>query len=115
MVYVEVKVPEGTSARDLRVTIAPTRLSLAIGVAPPFWEQTLYMKIYVGSAADNEASIWELHDKRVVVFNLVKWHRLSAGNVRDSSRTWWRQCLLHEEGFEHLKNPHGDYYGLKDR
>ena len=50
----------------------------------------------------------------VVVFNLVKWHRLAAGNVRDSSRTWWRQCFMHEEPFE-LQHPHGDYYGEKDK
>ena len=73
------------------------------------------MKIYVGSAADDEVSIWELQDKRVVVFNLVKWHRLTAGNVRDSSRTWWRACFAGEETFDHLENPHGDYYTQKDR
>ena len=69
----------------------------------------------VGSAADDEASIWELQDKRVVVFNLVKWHRLHAGNVRDSSRTWWRQCFVDEEGFDHLTTSHGDYYQEKDK
>ena len=52
----------------------------------PIFDEQLYMKIYVGGPADDEASIWELQDKRVVVFNLVKWHRLSAGNVRDTSR-----------------------------
>ena len=83
MVYIEVKVPEGTSARDLRVTIEPQRIAIAIGSQEPFFNEETYMKIYVGGPADNEASIWELQDKRVVVFNLVKWHRLAAGNVRD--------------------------------
>jgi len=115
MVFLEVKVPEGTSARDLRVTIEPTRLSIAVGANTPIFDEQLYMKIYVGSSADTEASIWELQDKRVVVFNLVKWHRLAAGNVRDSSRTWWRQCFVNEEGFTHLTNPHGDYYQQKDK
>ena len=114
MVYVEVKVPEGTSARDLRVTIEPTRLSLAIGVAPPFWEQTLYMKIYVGSNTDEDCSIWEVQDKRVIIFHLVKWHRQKAGNVRDASKTWWCKCFNSEEPFE-LKVPHGDYYNEKEK
>ena len=113
MVYVEVKVPEGTSARDLRVSIEPNRLSILIG-SQPFFDEELHMKIYVGSNADAETSIWELQDKRVVIFHLVKWHRLAAGNVRDSSRTWWRQCFMHEEPFE-LQHPHGDYYGEKDK
>ena len=82
MVYVEVKVPEGTSARDLRVLIEPSRLSITLG-SQPFFDEELAMKIYVGSNADAETSIWELQDKRVVVFHLVKWHRLAAGNVRD--------------------------------
>ena len=73
------------------------------------------MKIYVGSDADNDCSIWELADKRVVCFHLVKWHRLEAGNVRDTSRTWWRQCLAKEEPFAHLTNPHGEYYSQKDK
>jgi hypothetical protein len=113
MVYVEVKVPDGTSARDLQVAIEPTRLSITIN-SQPFFDEELSMKIYVGSNADAETSIWELQDKRVVVFHLVKWHRLHAGNVRDSSRTWWRQCFPHEEPFE-LTNPHGDYYSEKDK
>jgi len=116
MVYLEVKVPEGTSARDLRVTIEPTRVTITLGAsATPLFDESLYMRIYVGSAADDEASIWELADKRVVIFNLVKWHRLSAGNVRDSSRTWWRKCFGHEQGFDHLDHPHGDYYHEKDK
>ena len=114
MVYIEVKVPEGTSARDLRVTIEPQRIAIAIGSQEPFFNEETYMKIYVGGPADNEASIWELQDKRVVVFNLVKWHRLHAGNVRDSSRTWWPKCFQHEERFD-LENPHGDYYAQKDK
>ena len=60
------------------------------------------------------SSVWELADKRVVIFHLVKWHRLAAGNVRDSSRTWWRQCFVSEEPFPH-ENPHGEYYNQKDK
>ena len=63
-VLLEVKVPEGTSARDLKVVIEPSRLSIAIGHDAPLFNETLYMKCYVGSAADNEASLWELQDKR---------------------------------------------------
>ena len=70
-------------------------------------------RLQVGSNADSETSIWELQDKRVVVFHLVKWHRVAAGNVRDSSRTWWRQCLVSEEPFVHLDHPHGDYYSAR--
>jgi len=114
MVFLEVKVPEGTSARELRVTVEPTRVAIQIGAAPPLFERELHMRIYVGSAVDDEVSIWELQDKRVVVFNLVKWHRLAAGNVRDTSRTWWRACFADEEGFE-MTNPHGDYYQEKDK
>jgi hypothetical protein len=69
--------------------------------------------VQVGSNADSETSIWELQDKRVVIFHLVKWHRIAAGNVRDSSRTWWRQCITSEEPFSHLDVPHGDYYTTK--
>ena len=70
------------------------------------------MKIYVGSNVDNESSVWELQDKRVVIFHLVKWHRIGAGNVRDASRTWWRRCFTSEEPFPH-EHPHGDYYHQK--
>jgi len=114
MVFIEVKVPEGTSARDLRVAIEPNRLSIAVGSNPPLFDEELYMKIYVGSNADSETSICELQDKRVVIFHLDKWHRLAAGNVRDSSRTWWRQCFASEEPFTHT-NPHGEYYNQKDK
>ncbi|KAL1522865.1 hypothetical protein AB1Y20_017830 [Prymnesium parvum] len=114
MVFVEVKIPEGTSARDLNVTMTPTHLSIQIGADPPLFDEELYMKIYVGSNADNDCSIWEVQDKRVVVFHLIKWHRLAAGNVRDSSRTWWRKCFLTEEPFE-LTHPHGEYYNQKDK
>ena len=113
MVYVEVKVPEGTSARDLTVTIAPSRLTIKRG-AEALFDEELYMRIYVGSNVDNESSVWELQDKRVVGFHLVKWHRLAAGNVRDVSRTWWRQCFASEEPFTH-ENPHGEYYQTKDK
>lgn len=116
MVRLEVKVPEGTSARDLRVTIEPTRIAIAAARADGggvLFDEELFMKIYVGSNADEETSIWELQDKRVVVFHLVKWHRLAAGNVRDSSRTWWPRCLVREEESP-LTNPHGDYYNEKD-
>ena len=87
----------GHVARDLQVTIEPSRLAITIGARRPFFDEELAMKIYVGSNADAETSIWEVQDKRVVVFHLVKWHRLHAGNVRDSSRTWWRQCFVREE------------------
>ena len=79
MVRLEVKVPEGTSARDLRVTIEPTRIAIAAARADGggvLFDEELFMKIYVGSNADEETSIWELQDKRVVVFHLVKWHAL---------------------------------------
>ena len=79
-----------------------------------FFDEELFMKIYVGSPTDDDCSIWEVQDKRVVVFNLVKWHRLEAGNVRDTSRTWWRQCFVSEEPFPH-ENPHGEYYQQKDK
>lgn len=115
MVFVEVKVPEGTSARELTVTIAPQRLTIRRGTAgPPLFDEELYMRIYVGSNVDVESSVWELQDKRVIIFHLVKWHRLAAGNVRDTSRTWWRQCFTHEEPFTH-ENPHGEYYNQKDK
>ena len=160
MVFLEVKVPEGTSARELRVTIEPSRLKIERGRETLFDEE-LYMKICVhpprptphaprptprtphrtrtelvrradavcarpwyvrafscgadvGSNVDEECSLWELADKRVVIFHLVKWHRLAAGNVRDSSRTWWRKCLTTEEAFENT-NPHGEYYNQKDK
>lgn len=71
-------------------------------------------QVYVGSNVDTESSVWELQDKRVVIFHLVKWHRLAAGNVRDTSRTWWRKCFQHEETFEH-ENPPGVYYEQKDK
>jgi len=113
MIFVEVKVPEGTSARELTVTIAPTRLTIRRG-AERLLDEELYMKVYVGSNVDTESSVWELQDKRVVIFHLVKWHRLAAGNVRDTSRTWWRKCFQHEETFEH-ENPPGVYYEQKDK
>jgi len=113
MVFVEVKVPEGTSARELKVTIEPSRLAIHRG-SQTLFDEELYMKIYVGSNVDNESSVWELADKRVVIFHLVKWHRLDAGNVRDSSRTWWRQCFKSEEPFPH-EHPHGEYYNQKDK
>ena len=56
-----------------------------------------------------------LSTRRVVVFHLTKWHRLAAGNVRDSSRTWWRKAFNSEEGFDHMVHPHGDYYNQKDK
>ena len=55
MVYVEVKVPEGTSARELQVTIAPSRLTIRVGTGSPIFDKELYMKIYVGSNVDNES------------------------------------------------------------
>ena len=39
MVFVEVKVPEGTSARDLQVTIAPSRLTIRRGSGPPLFDE----------------------------------------------------------------------------
>lgn len=114
MVYLEVRVPEGTSARDLNVTISPTRVTIRRGGGPPIFDEELHMKVYVGGPADNDCSVWELSDKRVVIFHLAKWHRLGAGNVRDSSRTWWRRCFASEEEcFPHLENPHGEYYNQK--
>ena len=116
MVYLEVRVPEGTSARDIQVTIAPTRLTIRRGGSVPIFDEELHMKVYVGGPADDDCSVWELQDKRVVIFHLAKWHRLGAGNVRDSSRTWWRRCFASEpECFPHLKNPHGDYYQQKEK
>eukprot|EP00326_Haptolina_ericina_P032324 CAMPEP_0181242210 /NCGR_PEP_ID=MMETSP1096-20121128/41557_1 /TAXON_ID=156174 ORGANISM="Chrysochromulina ericina, Strain CCMP281" /NCGR_SAMPLE_ID=MMETSP1096 /ASSEMBLY_ACC=CAM_ASM_000453 /LENGTH=94 /DNA_ID=CAMNT_0023338381 /DNA_START=48 /DNA_END=332 /DNA_ORIENTATION=- len=94
--------------------MTPTRLAIRIGADPPLFDEELYMKIYVGSNADNDCSIWEIQEKRVVVFNLVKWHRLAAGNVRDASRTWWRKCFSSEEAFD-MANPHGEYYNQKDK
>jgi hypothetical protein len=55
MVFVEVKVPEGTSGRELKVTIAPSRLTIAIGNEPPLFDEELYMRIYVGSNVDDES------------------------------------------------------------
>jgi hypothetical protein len=52
MVFLEVKVPEGTSARDLRVTMEPERLSITIGAGPPLFDEQLYMKIYVRGRPD---------------------------------------------------------------
>jgi len=113
-VYLEFKVPEGTSARDLRVTMRPTRVTIQIGQEAPLVDDELYMRIYVGSNGDDNSSIWELQDKRVVVFHLTKWHRLDAGNVRDASRTWWRQCLVNEEPFEQTV-PTNAYYDAKEK
>ncbi len=44
----------------------------------------------------------------------VKWHRLEAGNVRDASRTWWRQCFSTEEPFENRVPPNA-YYSAKEK
>ena len=114
MVYLEVKVPEGTSARELRVSMRPTHLRVAIGGEAPILDEELYMRIYVGSNADDNSSIWELQDRRCVVFHLVKWHRLEAGNVRDASRTWWRRCFASEPPFE-AEVPAGRYYEERER
>ena len=72
------------------------------------------MRIYVGSNADDNSSVWELVDKRVLIFHLTKWHRLEAGNVRDASRTWWRRCLAKEPLFEN-EHPPNAYYEAKER
>ena len=68
------------------------------------------MKIYVGSKVDNESSVWELQDKRVVIFHLVKWYRLGAGNgatrAHGGGGASLRGALPHE-------HPHGDYYQQK--
>lgn len=112
MVYLEVKVPEGTSARELRVSMRPNHLRVAIG-SEVVLDEELYMRIYVGSNADDNSSIWELQDRRCLVFHLVKWHRLEAGNVRDASRTWWRQCFVSEPPFE-AEVPAGRYYEEKE-
>lgn len=114
MVFVEVKIPEGTSARDLTVTMTPTRLAIQVGAGPPLFDEELYMKIYVGSNADEDCSIWDVQDKRLVVFHLIKWHHVDRGNVRDSSRTWWRKCFVSEQAFDRV-NPHGEYYNQKDK
>ena len=87
---------------------------LRISDMHPILDEELYMRIYVGSNTDDDVSIWEVQDRRVVVFHLTKWHRLAAGNVRDASRTWWRQCFVTEEPFPH-ENPHGEYYNQKDK
>jgi hypothetical protein len=113
MVYVELAVPEGTSARDLRVSMRPTHLSVTVG-HEPLLDEELHMRIYVGSNADDNSSIWELQDKRCLVFHLVKWHRLEAGNVRDQSRTWWRRCFASEEPFAN-EVPTGAYYEAKEK
>ena len=111
----ECDLPPGTSARELRVSMQPTRITVRVGSEPePLLDEELYMKIYVGSNTDDDCSIWEVQDKRVLVFHLVKWHRLAAGNVRDASRTWWRKCFVSEEPFER-DVPHGDYYTEKDK
>ena len=110
----EVKLPPGTSARELRVNMQPTRLTVQVGAEPPIFDEELFMKIYVGSNTDEDCSIWEVQDKRVIVFHLVKWHRLKAGNVRDASKTWWCKCLMSEEAFD-LKVPHGEYYNQKEK
>ena len=68
MVYVELAVPEGTSARDLRVSMRPTHLSVTVG-HEPLLDEELYMKIYVGSNTDDDCSIWEVQDKRVLEIN----------------------------------------------
>ena len=113
MIYLEFKLPEGTSARELTVEMHPTHLTVRVGDQPPLIDEELYMRIYVGSNADNDSSIWEIHDKRVLIFHLVKWHRLAAGNVRDVSRTWWRKCLVREVEFENTV-PASSYYEQKD-
>ena len=112
-VQLEVRLPAGTSARQLSVSMQPKRLTVRLG-AEPLFDEELFMKIYVGSNTDEECSIWEVQDKRVVVFHLVKWHRLTAGNVRDASKTWWPKCLDCEEMFE-MKHPHGEYYNQKEK
>ena len=112
MVYLEVRVPEGTPARDLRVEMRPSHLRVSVGSAAPLLDEELHMRIYVGSNADDQSSVWELQDRRCLVFHLVKWHRLEAGNVRDASRTWWRQCFASEEPFEN-KVPTNAYYDTR--
>jgi len=114
MVYIEFKIPEGTSARDLRVEMHPTRLVVTLGHDERLLDAELNMRIYVGSNADDNSSIWELQDKRCIVFHLVKWHRLEAGNVRDQSRTWWNRAFATEEPFEN-DAPTGAYYEAKER
>lgn len=113
-VQLEVKLPEGTSARELRVSMQPTRLTVQIGAEPPLFDEELFMKIYVGSNTDEDCSIWEVQDKRVIVFHLVKWHRLKAGNARDASKTWWCKCMKDESAFD-LKVPHAEYYNQKEK
>ena len=114
-VQLELKLPPGTSARELRVSMQPTRITVRVGSDPePLLDEELYMKIYVGSNTDDDCSIWEVQDKRVLVFHLVKWHRLAAGNVRDASKTWWCKCLNSEEAFD-LKVPHAEYYNEKEK
>jgi len=114
-VHLELRVPEGTSARDCFVTMHPTRLCVRIGRdAKPILDEELFMRIYVGSNVDDDSSLWELQDKRVLVFHLTKWHRLKAGNVRDASRTWWRQCFVSETPFENSV-PHNEYYNTREK
>ena len=119
-VRLEVQVPPGTSARDLRVTMEPSRLAVQVGAGPPILDEELYMRIYVGSNTDDDVSIWEVQDRRVVVFHLTKWHRLAAGNVRDASRTWWPRAFVSEPAFQDLEggdmvHPPHEYYNLKGK
>ena len=119
-VRLEVQVPPGTSARDLRVTMEPSRLAVQVGAGPPILDEELYMRIYVGSNTDDDVSIWEVQDRRVVVFHLTKWHRLAAGNVRDASRTWWPRAFVSEPPFQDLEggdmvHPPHEYYNLKGK
>ena len=117
-VRLEVQVPPGTSARDLRVTMEPSRLAVQVGAGPPILDEELYMRIYVGSNTDDDVSIWEVQDRRVVVFHLTKWHRLAAGNVRDASRTWWPRAFVSEPPFQDggdMVHPPHEYYNLKGK
>ena len=95
-VVLEVKVPVGTSARDLTVVIEPKRLSIAIGHEAPLFDEQLHMRIYVGSAADNEASIWELQDKQWTLERALNLrHARSRALLTNPSALDSRYCCRH--------------------
>ena len=65
-----VRLGAGAAGDVLRVTMEPSRLAVQVGTGPPILDEALYMRIYVGSNADDDVSIWEVQDRRVVVFHL---------------------------------------------
>lgn len=108
-VELTVPVPAGSRARQLVVVLQRSHVRVGRAGEPPTLDADLAYPIYVGDGADNDCSFWELVDGRAVVLHLSKWHCRARSNVRDSSETWWRACLVGEPPCE-LSAPPVEYY-----